>query len=140
MQNFALVIAVAFCNKIIAICCNCPILLTRIPQKHIGKVKFKILWQRIFYFNLFQPSVALHIETSQCKPNVCFYVKYNTRLRYNTTPFLLNNYLLKWDVSVPRLSAVILGPHLVGPWPPKYCKNKFMNKAYYLFKIILIQD
>ena len=32
------------------------------------------------------------------------------------------------------------------PWPSillgprKYCKNKLMNKAYYLFKIILIQD
>ena len=33
-----------------------------------------------------------------------------------------------------------LGPHLVGPRPQKYCKNKFMNKAYHLFKIIFIQD
>ena len=32
----------------------------------------------------------------QCKPNDCFYVKYNARLKYNkATPFLFNNYLLK---------------------------------------------
>ena len=32
----------------------------------------------------------------QGKPSDCFYVKYNTRLKCNnTTPFLLNNYLLK---------------------------------------------
>ena len=30
-------------------------------------------------------------------------------------------------------------PVFLGPRPQKYCKNKFMNKAYYLFKIILIQ-
>ena len=46
-------------------------------------------------------------------------------------------------VCVPHPSS--LGPYprpsaLVDPWPPKYCKNKFMNKANYLFKIILIQD
>ena len=44
-----------------------------------------------------------------------------------------------------RTSALILvppplGPNLVGPRSPKYCKNKFMNKTYYLFKIILIRD
>ena len=44
----------------------------------------------------------------------------------------------KMGVCVPQPST--LGPHLVVPRPPKYCKNKFMNKAYYLFKIILIQD
>ena len=37
------------------------------------------------------------------------------------------------------LCSSTLGPHLVGPHPPKYCKNKFLNKAYYLFEIILIQ-
>ena len=52
---------------------------------------------------------------------------------------------LKQGVCAPPPSA--LGPY---PWPstlgssvlgpPKYCKNKFMNKAYYLLKIILIQD
>ena len=51
------------------------------------------------FFNSFQLSVALHIETrhdSQCKPNDCFYVKYNIKLKYNnTTPFLPDNYLLK---------------------------------------------
>ena len=41
-------------------------------------------------------------------------------------------------VCVPHPSP--LGPYprpsaLVDPWPPKYCKNKFMNKANYLFKI-----
>ena len=40
-------------------------------------------------------------------------------------------------VCIPRPSA--LGPHLVGPQPPKYCKNKSMNKAYYLLEIILNQ-
>ena len=44
----------------------------------------------------------------------------------------------KMGVCVPQPST--LGPHLVVPRPLKYCKNKFMNKAYYLFKIILIQD
>ena len=38
------------------------------------------------------------------------------------------------------LYSSTLGPHLVGPRPPKYCKNKFISKVYYLFKIILIQD
>ena len=37
------------------------------------------------------------------------------------------------------LGPSALGPHLVGLRPPKYCKKKFMNKAYYLFEIILIQ-
>ena len=50
-------------------------------------------------FNLFHPSAVFHIETRhdlQCKPNDCFYVKYNSRLEYNnTTPFLFNNFLLK---------------------------------------------
>ena len=54
-------------------------------------------------------------------------------------------------VCVPRPSAI--GPyprpstldllsvgHVVGPWPPKYCNSKFMNKAFYLFKIIPTQD
>ena len=41
-------------------------------------------------------------------------------------------------VCVPRPSSLgpsALGSHLVGSWPQKYCKNKFMNKAYCLFKI-----
>ena len=41
--------------------------------------------------------------------------------------------------SPGSLCSSTLGPHLVGPHPPKYCKNKFLNKAYYLFEIILIQ-
>ena len=40
----------------------------------------------------------------------------------------------------PLSSAVGFWSHLVGPRLSKYYKNKFMNKAYYLFKIILIQD
>ena len=40
-------------------------------------------------------------------------------------------------VCVPRPST--LSPDLVGPQAPKYCKNKSMNKAYYLFEIILNQ-
>ena len=43
----------------------------------------------------------------------------------------------------PLPSALILGPRPSAPIslvPPKYCKNKFMSKAYYLFKIILIQN
>ena len=50
-------------------------------------------------FNPFQPSVAFHIETRhglQWKPKDCFYVKYNTRLKYSKSkPFFFNNYLLK---------------------------------------------
>ena len=38
------------------------------------------------------------------------------------------------------LGPSALGPHLVAPRPLKYCQNKFMNKTYYLLKIILIQD
>ena len=37
----------------------------------------------------------------------------------------------------PLFSALDLRP--LGPRPPKYWKNKFMDKAYYLFKIILMQ-
>ena len=55
--------------------------------------------------------------------------------------------VINLGVCVPQPSALspyprpsTLGPHLVGPRRPKYCKNKFMNKAYYLFKIILTQD
>ena len=42
----------------------------------------------------------------------------------------------------PRPLSSTLSPrsHFVAPWPRKYCKSKFMNEAYYLFKIILIQD
>ena len=29
---------------------------------------------------------------------------------------------------------------ILGPRPPKYCRNKFMNTPFYLFKIKLIQD
>ena len=36
------------------------------------------------------------VHDLQSKPNGCFYVKYNTRLKYNyTTPFFLNNDLLE---------------------------------------------
>ena len=41
-------------------------------------------------------------------------------------------------VWVPRPSALILIPSAARP--QKYYKNKFKNKAYYLFKITLIQD
>ena len=47
-------------------------------------------------------------------------------------------YVFRPSTLEPLSSA--LGPHLVGPRPPKYCKNKIMNKAYYLFKIVLIQN
>ena len=40
----------------------------------------------------------------------------------------------------PLSSALGFWSHLVGPRLPKCCKNKVMNKEYYLFKIILIQD
>ena len=38
----------------------------------------------------------------------------------------------------PRPTA--LGLHLLGPLSPKYCNSKFMNKAYYLYKIILFKS
>ena len=48
---------------------NFLVLLTKLDQKHFGRLKFKICG---------------------------FYVKYNTRLKYNNiAPFLLHNYLLK---------------------------------------------
>ena len=47
---------------------------------------------------------------------------------------------LYYSTLVPRSLSLALDPRPLGPRPPKYCKNKFMNKAYYLFKIILIQD
>ena len=40
----------------------------------------------------------------------------------------------------PLSSVSPLGSHLVGRQFPKYCKSKFMDKTYYLFKIIHIQD
>ena len=52
-------------------------------------------------------------------------------------PPALNSRSLGPQPSVPRPSA--LGPHPVGPRPPKSRKKKLMNKAYYLFEIILIQ-
>ena len=70
-------------------------------------------------------------------------------IRYNSPVIRI---IAKMSVCVPRTSALdpytwpsalglsALGAHLVGPRPPKYFKNKFMNKAYYLFKITLIQD
>ena len=72
-------------------------------------------------------------------------------IRFQTTQISLLDYTLStyfiWGVCVdPRpLSTALdprplaLSPHLVGPSPPKYCKNKFMNKGYYWLKIILIQ-
>ena len=64
------------------------------------QTKLKICGNEYSFFNPFEPSVAFHRETRhdlQCKPNGCFYVKYKSRLKYNnTTPFLLNNYLLKY--------------------------------------------
>ena len=42
--------------------------------------------------------------------------------------FYLNIFIFLKGFRVPRPSAL-------GPQPPKYCKNKFMNKAYYLCKI-----
>ena len=39
----------------------------------------------------------------------------------------------------PQPLSLALYPRPLGPRPPKYCKNKFTNKAYYLFKSILIQ-
>ena len=51
------------------------VLLTKLPYKHFVRLKFKICG---------------------------FYVKYNTRLKYNnTTPFFLNNYLLKCVQPIP---------------------------------------
>ena len=47
--------------------------------------------------------------------------------------WILAGFVLFSGVCVPRPSAL-------GPRPQKYCKNKFVNKAYYLFKIVFIQD
>ena len=55
-----------------------------------------------------------------------------------------------WQMVI-WLGDCVPQPSVLGPYPrpstpissargpPKYCKNKFMNKVYYLFKIILIQ-
>ena len=45
----------------------------------------------------------------------------------------------KRGVCVPRPSALgppALGPYLVGPRPPKYCKNK----SIFLIQVVLIQN
>ena len=55
---------------------------------------------------------------------------------------LCSSTLDPWPLSLaldPQPLSLVLKRGLFGPRPPKYCKNKFMNKAYYLFKIILIQ-
>ena len=74
------------------------VLLTKLSQKNIGRLKFKICGNVYSLLTQFEPSVPFHIDARhdlQCKPNNCFYVKYNTRLKqHNTTPFLLKNYLL----------------------------------------------
>ena len=79
-----------------------------------------------------------HFTSSKRKPGQhLFSVSVNlTRRRYlllNKAKELIKD--CESSVCVPRPSALILGPR-----PPKYCKNKFKNKAYYLVKIILIQD
>ena len=38
------------------------------------------------------------------------------------------------------MGVCVIQPSALNPRPQKYCKNKFINKPYYLFKIILIQD
>ena len=42
---------------------------------------------------------------------------------------------LVYTFFIGCLCSSTLGPHLVGPRFPKYCKNKFMTKAYNLFTI-----
>ena len=58
----------------------------------------------------------------------------------------LKNYFLKGDCVLrppalgPYRRSLNFGLQLVGLRPPQYCKCKLMNKAYYLFKIMVIQD
>ena len=60
--------------------------------------------------------------------------------------FKIQGCLCSSTLGPRHLSSALAPWHLgsrlpyVGPRSQKYCKNKFMNKAYYLFKIILIQD
>ena len=37
------------------------------------------------------------------------------------------------------LDPSTLGPHFGGPWPQKYCKNKFMNITYYYLRSYLFK-
>ena len=98
----------------------------------VSKTSPKTFWQTKLKIccNEFQ------IETRhdlQCEPNDCFYMKYNTRLKYNnTTSFPLNNFLLKCAQHMldvfPTENLSIHPKILIG------IKNQFdLHKLLYIF-------
>ena len=72
------------------------VLLTKLPQKHFGRLKIKICGNEHSFLIYFSPEKHSRHDL-QCKTNECFCEKCNTRLKQNnTTTFLLNYYLSKY--------------------------------------------